>query len=91
MCAIARGSWPSRGFSWSTRCPGTRPRLGKANVYHGEANCRSGLTILLVEQQIHRAMQVASYALSWKTELQFSRGKRTNWCDTSISESLSGI
>jgi branched-chain amino acid transport system ATP-binding protein len=45
----------------------------------------SGLTILLVEQQIHRAMQVASYAFVLENGTMVLSGNPVNCCGTSIS------
>jgi branched-chain amino acid transport system ATP-binding protein len=63
MCAIARGLMGKpRLLMVDEMSLGLAPRLVKQMFTTVKQIAESGLTILLVEQQIHRAMQVASYA-----------------------------
>jgi branched-chain amino acid transport system ATP-binding protein len=63
MCAIARGLMAKpRLLMVDEMSLGLAPRLVKQMFTTVKQIAESGLTILLVEQQIHRAMQVASYA-----------------------------
>jgi branched-chain amino acid transport system ATP-binding protein len=63
MCAIARGLMGKpRLLMVDEMSLGLAPRVVKQMFTTVKQIAESGLTLLLVEQQIHRAMQVATYA-----------------------------
>jgi branched-chain amino acid transport system ATP-binding protein len=63
MCALARGLMARpRIFMIDEMSMGLAPLLVQSMFQTVQQIARSGLTILLVEQQIHRALQVADFA-----------------------------